>query len=102
MFWDKILAMKNIFLTQKTPKELNMLLANRIIDIRKRRKITQKELSSKSGVSLGSLKRFEQTGEISLLSFSKLAIALNIDDALETLFEDIPFLSIEEVIHGQK
>lgn len=94
--------MKNIFLKQKTPKEINMLLANRIIDIRKRRKITQKELSSKSGVSLGSLKRFEQTGEISLLSFSKLAIALNIDDALETLFEDVPFLSIEEVIHGQK
>lgn len=102
MFWAKILAMKNIFLKQKTPKEINMLLANRIIDIRKRRKITQKELSSKSGVSLGSLKRFEQTGEISLLSFSKLAIALNIDNALETLFEDVPFLSIEEVIHGQK
>lgn len=89
------------FLTQKTPTELNMILAKRIANIRKRRKISQKELSEKSGVSLGSLKRFERTGEISLLSFSKLAIALEIDSELETLFENAPFLSIEEVIRGQ-
>lgn len=93
--------MNNIFLTQKTPNELNMILAKRIAGIRKRRKISQKELSSKSGVSLGSLKRFEQTGEISLLSFSKLSIALELDDELESLFKNTPFLSIEEVIRGQ-
>ena len=93
--------MNNIFLTQKTPIELNMILAKRITAIRKRRKITQKELSIKSNVSLGSLKRFEQTGEISLLSFSKLAIALEIDNELETLFENTPFLSIEEVLREQ-
>ncbi|MDD6056909.1 MAG: hypothetical protein PUB98_01405 [Clostridiales bacterium] len=29
-----------------------------------RRKLTQKELSAKAGVSLGSRKRFEQSGEI--------------------------------------
>jgi transcriptional regulator with XRE-family HTH domain len=89
------------FLIQKTPNELNMLLAKRMADIRKRRRISQKELSTKSGVSLGSLKRFEQTGEISLLSFTKLAIALDIESELESLFENAPFLSIEEVIRGQ-
>lgn len=93
--------MNNLFLNQKTPNELNKLLAARIIKIRKRRKLSQKALSTKSGVSLGSLKRFEQTGEISLLSFSKLAIALEIDDELESLFENVPFLSIEEVINEQ-
>lgn len=93
--------MNNLFLKQKTPIELNRILAGRIVKIRKRRKLSQKELSTKSGVSLGSLKRFEQTGEISLLSFSKLAIALEIDNELESLFENVPFLSIEEVIHEQ-
>ena len=93
--------MNNIFLKQKTPNELNKMLAERIVKIRKRRKLSQKKLSAKSGVSLGSLKRFEQTGEISLLSFSKLAIALEIDNELESLFENVPFLSIEEVIHEQ-
>lgn len=88
-------------LFQNTPTELNMLLARRIAAIRKRRKISQKTLSTKSGVSLGSLKRFEQTGEISLFSFTRLAIALGIDDELASLFENVPFLSIEEVIHGQ-
>ena len=88
--------MNNIFLTQKTPNELNKMLAERIVKIRKRRKLSQKKLSAKSGVSLGSLKRFEQTGEISLLSFSKLAIALEIDNELESLFENVPFLSRDE------
>jgi transcriptional regulator with XRE-family HTH domain len=93
--------MNTNFLTQKTSNELNMLLAKRMADIRKRRSISQKELSTKSGVSLGSLKRFEQTGEISLISFTKLAIALGIESELESLFENAPFLSIEEVIRGQ-
>ena len=89
-------------LSQKTPSELNSLLAHRISDIRKRRKLSQKALSIKSGVSLGSLKRFEQTGDISLISFSKLAIALELDSELENLFTNIPFQSIEEIINGQR
>ena len=48
-----------------------------------------------------SLKRFEQTGEISLQSFTKLAIALGVEGELEALFEEVPFDSIEEILHGQ-
>ena len=44
------------------------------------------QLSEKSGVSLGSLKRFEQTGEISLASLVALAEALQCEDDLSTLF----------------
>ena len=55
----------------------------------------------KSGVSLGSLKRFEQTGEISLQSFTKLAIALEVEGELESLFIEVPFGSIEEVMNAQ-
>ena len=84
------------FLT-KTPREIDQLIASRIRSIRKRRKISQKRLSEKSGVSLGSVKRFEQNGEISLISLTKIAIALEIEGELEDLFEEVPFLSIEEV-----
>ncbi len=69
--------------------------------LRKRKKITQKRLAVKAGVSLGSLKRFEQTGEISLHSFTKLAIALEVEEELDSLFCNVPFNSIEEVINGQ-
>lgn len=78
-----------------------MQIAQNVRAVRKRRKISQKALSEKSGVSLGSVKRFETSGEISLHALIKLAIALDMDDALIHLFEDTPFLSIEEIIHGQ-
>lgn len=90
-----------INIEQKTPIELNMGIASRLKAIRRRRKISQKVLSQKSGVSYASIRRFEQTGEISLLSLSKIAIALEIDDELDKLFSEIPYMSIEEVINGQ-
>lgn len=84
---------------QNTPGEINKLVSERIRNIRKRKKISQKKLSEKSGVSLGSVKRFEQSGEISLMSLTKIAIALNLEQELEHLFKDVPFLSIEEIIN---
>ncbi len=72
-----------------------------MVRLRKRKKISQKELAVRSGVSFGSVKRFEQSGEISLQSFTKLAIALEVEGELETLFSEVPFGSIEEVINGQ-
>ena len=76
-------------------------MAERLQKIRKRRKISQKDLSSRAGVSYGSLKRFERSGEISLESLCKLAIALGVEEELEQLFADVPPQSIEEVINGQ-
>ena len=43
---------------------------------RKALKLTQEELAIKSGVSLGSLKRFETSGQISLESILKVALVL--------------------------
>lgn len=92
--------MNNYNFLTKTPREINQLIASRIRGIRKRRKISQKRLSEKSGVSLGSVKRFEQSGDISLIFLTKIAIALEIEDELEHLFEKVPFLSIEEVAYA--
>ena len=88
-------------LYQRTWTEINMDLAGRMVKLRKRKKLTQKELSVKAGVSLGSLKRFEQSGEISLQSFTKLAIALEVEGELEGLFSQVPFASIEEMLNEQ-
>lgn len=52
-----------INLYQKTWTEINNDIAQKIVRLRKRKKITQKQLAARSGVSLGSLKRFEQSGE---------------------------------------
>ncbi len=75
-----------INLYQKTWKEINTEIAERMVQLRKRKKLSQKSLALRSGVSLGSLKRFEQTGEISLQSLTKIAIALEVEGELEDLF----------------
>ena len=90
-----------INLYQKTWTEINNDIAQKIVRLRKRKKITQKQLAARSGVSLGSLKRFEQGGEISLQSLTKIAIALDVENELEDLFNNVPFASIEEVINEQ-
>lgn len=90
-----------INLYQKTWTEINNDIAQKIVRLRKRKKITQKQLAARSGVSLGSLKRFEQSGEISLQSLTKIAIALDVENELEDLFNNVPFASIEEVINKQ-
>ena len=90
-----------INLYQKTWTEINNDIAQKIVRLRKRKKITQKQLAARSGVSLGSLKRFEQSGEISLQSLTKIAIALDVENELEDFFNNVPFASIEEVINEQ-
>lgn len=83
----------------ETPEELDQKLAQRVRKIRKRRSITQEKLASISGVSYGSIKRFETTGQISLLSLTKIAIALDLADELRNIFTQVPYKDIKEVIN---
>ena len=83
----------------ETPEELDQKLAQRVRKIRKRRSITQEKLASISGVSYGSIKRFETTGQISLLSLTKIAIALDLADELRKIFTQVPYKDIQEVIN---
>jgi transcriptional regulator with XRE-family HTH domain len=64
--------MENYSIT-KVPSQIRMELAKKFRDLRKHKKYSQQEMASRSGVSLGSLKRFEQTGQISLASLLQLA-----------------------------
>ena len=81
----------------ETPSEINKNLAQRIKKIRKRRKISQKELSERCNVSYGSLKRFEQTGDISLNSLTKIAMELGLSSEIVNLFTQVPYNSLEKV-----
>ena len=86
----------------ETPEEIIMGIAERLTRIRKRRKITQQELSVKSNVSYGSIKRFETSGQISLISLTKLCVALECTDEIKRLFTDVEYKNIEEVLYEQK
>ena len=86
----------------ETEEEMNEKLAQRVRNIRKRKNFSQQELSKRSGVSYGSIKRFETTGMISLLSLTKIAVALGCGNEITDLFTEVPYRSIEEVINENK
>ena len=89
------------YLLQKTPYNMQKKIALQAKQCRKRQKLSQEELSKKAGVSLGSLKRFEQTGEIALAALLKLAYTLDCLDDFAELFAHYEYKNIEEVIHEQ-
>ncbi|DAB12619.1 TPA: transcriptional regulator [Candidatus Gastranaerophilales bacterium HUM_19] len=93
--------MNSFLFNPKTPNEIAKELVAKIKQHRKKLKISQMQLASKSGVSLGSIKRFESKYEISLNSFIKILIALNLEGDLENLFTQKNYASIDEVINGQ-
>ena len=86
----------------ETAEELDQNLALRVRNIRKRRSISQEKLASISGVSYGSIKRFEATGQISLISLTKIAMALDMADELRNLFTQVPYKDIQEVINERR
>ena len=86
----------------ETAEELDQKLAQRVRNIRKRRSISQERLDSMSGVSYGSIKRFETSGQISLISLTKIAMALDIADDIRNLFTTVPYRDIQEVINETK
>ncbi len=69
-----------------TPHDVAKELATRHKALRKQLKLSQVEMAERSGVSLGSLKRFESTGQISLESLLKLAHLLNRLDDFKPVF----------------
>ena len=83
-----------------TPKELGMEIAANLKKLRKQRKLSQTALAEKAGVSYGSMKRFEQTGEMALESLLKIAIVLGETEPFEALFKLTEIKSIQEIIDG--
>ena len=80
------------------PGEIAKDIAKQEKGKRKKRKLTQAELSARAGISLASLKRFEQTGEISIVSLIKIAVVLDETETLDQLFQTREYSSIQEVI----
>ncbi|PKQ66631.1 transcriptional regulator [Labilibaculum manganireducens] len=70
-----------------TPSDISRALAERHKLLRKQLKLSQFEMAERSGVSLGSLKRFENTGKISLESLLKLAHLMNRLEDFEKVFQ---------------
>ena len=72
---------------EPTPIEISKALAQKHKFLRKKLHLTQEEMAERSGVSLGSLKRFENTGKISLEALLKLAHLMGRLKDFDTVFQ---------------
>jgi transcriptional regulator with XRE-family HTH domain len=77
-------------------------IALRLRERRLELNLTQKGLASKAGVSLGTLKRFENSYEISLKHLIMIALVLDSTEEFEQLFTKRQFESIDEVLETTK
>jgi transcriptional regulator with XRE-family HTH domain len=83
------------------PADIQHQLAKRARKARLASNLTQSGLASRAGVSLGSLKRFEQTGEISLSSLAKLAFALRMEHDFEDIFSPRRSETLDELLTAE-
>lgn len=74
--------------SRETPDAIARDISQRMRKRRKELHLSQSALAHRSGVSLGSLKRFEQDSLISLDSLIKLSLVLGCEDMFTGLFSE--------------
>ncbi len=81
----------------RSPSEIADLLAQRVRALRLERGWTQQEIADRSGISLATYRRFEQSGRISLERLLKLAVILDAQGEFENLFTLPPARSLSDL-----
>ena len=77
-------------------------LAARLKSRRLAKSLTLEGLAKRSGVPLGTLKKFERCGRIALVSFIRLVVTLKDEAALEKLLLEQPFETLDQVLTSGK
>jgi len=97
-----IISDKEFILDDFNPYAIARGIAMRMKERRLELNLTQGALAKKSGVSLGTLKRFENSFEISLKHLLMLAVALDATEEFSALFTKRHYESIDEVIKASE
>lgn len=97
-----ILSIGNFSIDDYNPDVIMGGIAERVKRNRLELNLSQKALAVKSGVSLGSLKRFEHTGEISLKGLVLIAVAIDATEEFSMLFIRKQYQSIEQLLTKEK
>ena len=89
-----------VALNMLTPYEVMTEIAKRSKERRLELDLTQETLAKRSGVSLGTLKKFERNGKIAFESLLKLALVLNALDDFNHLFhsKNQTYQSLDQIL----
>ncbi len=102
VYLANILAIMAKFGIDKKPQDILEDLALKHKTLRKQAGLTQGQLAQRSGVSLGSIKRFELSGQISLESLLKLIQVLNRIGDFELILKPIENLKEIDKLFSDK
>jgi transcriptional regulator with XRE-family HTH domain len=80
-----------------TPEKLASDLAARVRELRLAKGFKQTTLAERAGVSLASLRRFENSGRVSLQNLLRLAFALYRLDDFDAIFQSPQASSVAEL-----
>ncbi len=94
----KILSDNYYDLDVFSPTAIAKQIAMRVREKRLMLNLSQQALAAKTGVSLGSLKRFENQYEISLHNLLLIAIVLQSTEEFLNLFSAMSYQNIDEVV----
>lgn len=83
------------------PIEIQKEIARKEKERRKKKGITQKELAQRADLSLSSLRRFEQTGEISFASLVRIGSVLDDEKAFLELFAPQEYQTMKEMMDAK-
>ena len=75
-----------------TPTDVMLQTAQRAKALRLEQNITQQELADKVGIAVGTVKRFEKTGEVQFNHLLRIALVLGKLDDFNNIFavDDVP------------
>ena len=88
--------------TLTTPEETSKNLSIRLKELRLLKKWKRSTLAKRSGVTESSLKRFEQTGKVSMENFLKLVFVLGRLNEIDALLIPPTAQSLEELKKNEK
>lgn len=97
-----MLSTNNDFLNDFNPSVIAKGIASRLRNRRLALDLSQRALATRSGVSLGSLKRFESKAQISLSNLLMIAVSLRATEEFEAIFVTPPYQNIEDVVSEEK
>jgi transcriptional regulator with XRE-family HTH domain len=86
----------------ETPERVSRKLADRAKALRLARGWKRSTLAERSGVSLASLRRFEESGKVSLQNLLEIAFALNRLDDFDSLLQPPRAASLAELEAAEK
>lgn len=83
--------------------DIQEILADKIYHVRKKQKLTQKDICTRTGIPLSTYQRLEQEGEGSLKNFAKILVALKRADEIKKILNvasDTPVEVYKRVNNG--